>query len=555
MYRLVRFFALIPHNRIRWFLIFAIGAVVTAMAIKERGTQANYSTYDRMVAQRFWAPTPDAKIVIVDIDEASLDRLRKDFGRWPWPRETLAGALEWLESQKAAAVVFDILFSDVDTLNAASDEAFAEAVAQSRRSYFPVLRLNPANDAISEVRADQLKGFAEPVASQTPQAGVLPAAPTLAIVPPVFKSIVDSTRLGYHNIFPGADGINRHYDLWLDKDGWRLWSLPARMARDMGWALPAESRQLIRFNRKPNAYTTVPFHEVWRLSQTREGRQADARFDGAIVLIGSTASSLFDVKATPVSPIHPGVHVLANAIDNLKHANFIDELPWGLYLGFTWMGLLLMGWASTHMREATLNLSVLVIPVAMLALSFASLHVGPWFIDLASSASQALTFFSLMSVYQRLRVRHFTQLGEAGALGLASPDAFAGTGRGFQACLVLGYPQGKVDVQRLIDACIGLPAVCAVVQTVWLGERPEAQASPAVVQLTARTEDALRSSAQSIVLRETGHATHSHLTDMREIMHGSDEALKNASYNPEQLWQFLAQAQIRWSEEAAQQGR
>lgn len=536
MYRFVRRLALIPHHRVRWFLIMVIGVLSTAMALQDRGRNTSYASYDRMVSQRLWAPAPDPKIVVVDIDEASLEKLRKDFGRWPWPRETLAGALDWLESQKAAAVVFDILFSDVDTLNAASDQAFADAVASSRHSYFPILRLNPANDAISEVRVDQLRGFAERVEGEQ--------APTIAVVPPVFKAIVDSTRMGYHNIFPGPDGVNRHYDLWLEKEGWRLWSLPARIAHDMRWTLPEQSRLLIRFNRQPDAYRTVPFHEVWRLSQTREGLSRDARFDGAIVIIGSTASSLFDVKATPLSPIHPGVYVLANAIDNLKHGQFIHELPWPAYLVFTWLGLLLMGWASAHMRELTLNLSVVAIPGLMLAISFASLHVGQHFIDLGASASQALSFFSLMSLYQKVRARHFVKLDSAAALGCAAST----TDQAHQACLVLRYPPGRVDVQRLIDATAALQATCGVVQTAWTGERAELQACPAVVQLTAPSEQALHASAAAIVARESAFATHSHLTEARTL---DVRRANGASYNSDEIWQFVAQALARWSDGAS----
>lgn len=545
MYALLRRFALIPHHVVRWTLILVIGSVATLPAMWHQGKEARYAGYDRMMNQRLWAPAADPKIVVVDIDEASLDRLKAEFGRWPWPRETLAGALSWLESQNAAAVVFDILFSDADSLNAASDQAFAEAVAQSRRSYFPILRLNPANDGLSEVRADQLAGFAEPIAEPVAEqvaeqvaspsayaAGV--GAPTIAVVPPVFKSVVESTRLGFHNIFPGPDGINRHYDLWLEKDGWRLWSLPARIARDMGWPLPAQARHLIRFSGASTGYTTVAFHEVWRLSQSSAGLKPDARFDEAVVLIGSTASSLFDVKATPLSPIHPGVFVLANAIDNLKHDRFIVELPWWLYLGFAWVALVLMGWASTRMSETTLNLSVVAIPGLLLALSFASLHIGPWFLNFGDSASHALAFFSIMSIYQRFRARHFAKLDQAARLVTRPADGVVR-----QACLVLRYGPGHIDVHRLMDATRTPDAACAVMQAMWSGQRIERQDCPAVVQITAGTTSQLQSVAQTIVAREAPYATSTYLSEPRDI---GPHAPTPGFYNSAEVWAIVAKA-------------
>ena len=41
------------------------------------------------------------------------------------------------------------------------------------------------------------------------------------------------------------------------------------------------------------------------------------------MLIGSTAPSLFDVKPTPMSRLHPGVEILATAIDNMKHGDYL----------------------------------------------------------------------------------------------------------------------------------------------------------------------------------------------------------------------------------------
>ena len=49
---------------------------------------------------RFRTPVPDPRVVIVDIDEASLARMSPEFGRWPWPRDTLATVLAHIERQK-----------------------------------------------------------------------------------------------------------------------------------------------------------------------------------------------------------------------------------------------------------------------------------------------------------------------------------------------------------------------------------------------------------------------------------------------------------------------
>src|SRR5690606_4282660 len=56
---------------------------------------------------------PDLPVRIVDIDEASLAEL----GQWPWPRFTMATLASRLTELGAAAIAFDLLFSEPDRLS------------------------------------------------------------------------------------------------------------------------------------------------------------------------------------------------------------------------------------------------------------------------------------------------------------------------------------------------------------------------------------------------------------------------------------------------------
>ncbi|MDX8398625.1 MAG: CHASE2 domain-containing protein, partial [Gallionellaceae bacterium] len=66
--------------------------------------------FDIMVRYRMVVPQADKNIVIVDINEASLAAMAKEYGRWPWPRQVLGEFVEQIEKQHPQAVVFDILF-------------------------------------------------------------------------------------------------------------------------------------------------------------------------------------------------------------------------------------------------------------------------------------------------------------------------------------------------------------------------------------------------------------------------------------------------------------
>lgn len=117
------------------------------------------SSFDAMVRARLLVAAPDPRIVIVDIDEASLAKMGHEFGRWPWPRDTLATVLDYIERQQPAAVVWDVVFSDADRLSPGGDAAFNHAASRSAHSHFSVVRLPPANDAASLITSVVLPGL------------------------------------------------------------------------------------------------------------------------------------------------------------------------------------------------------------------------------------------------------------------------------------------------------------------------------------------------------------------------------------------------------------
>lgn len=68
-----------------------------------------FDNYQRL-SPRAW--TPDLPVRVIDIDDASLEKL----GQWPWPRSRLSDLAEKLNELGAAAVVFDVLFAERDRL-------------------------------------------------------------------------------------------------------------------------------------------------------------------------------------------------------------------------------------------------------------------------------------------------------------------------------------------------------------------------------------------------------------------------------------------------------
>jgi adenylate cyclase len=357
-------------------------------------TQMRQSSFDAMVTYRIVVPRPDPDIVIVDINEASLAAMGHDYGRWPWPRQVLGEFLENLERQRPQAVVFDILFSDADVYNADSDTYFNAAVAATNNTYFPLLRLDNSSDALSRIKAGMLPGV-RPIPGETQ------ADAAVAVVLPYLPAVLQGGRLGYHNIYADPDGIAREYQTWRDEHGWQLPSLPLRIARDLGWREPAADRVLLNWRGAPFSYRYVTFSDVFNDMANQQKRRPQDEFAGKIVLIGSTAPSLFDIKPTPLSRTHPGVEILATAIDNLKHDDYL-RFPEGRYL-YPLLALLIV-WLTAwsfyrNVGRARIDRLFGASQFILIGVSYASINFTTTYINLTGPVTVGIAFFTVVRIY------------------------------------------------------------------------------------------------------------------------------------------------------------
>jgi adenylate cyclase len=89
---------------------------------------------------------PSSDIVVIDIDDESIDKISTFAGFWPWPRSVHAELIEGVSAHQPKAVVFDILFSEADKFRPDSDRYFNEAIAEHKNIYFSLLHLTPLCD-------------------------------------------------------------------------------------------------------------------------------------------------------------------------------------------------------------------------------------------------------------------------------------------------------------------------------------------------------------------------------------------------------------------------
>ncbi len=279
--------------------------------------------------------TRDPRIVIVDIDDASLARL----GRWPWPRERIAVlADELFGRQRAAVVGFDLVFAEPDPGDAALAQALrgrpavlgyflADGPTAQRTGVLPA----PVFDAaILGGRSVGLTRWSGHVANVAPLAATVPAA-------------------GFFNVLPDLDGIVRTLPLVADVAGQPQENLALAMLRVYGNSpavrpvLPAASglaaagglvaveleqgTQRLHIPVDARGGVRVPYRgpggpaggsfDYVSAADLLEGRVAAGSLSGKLVLIGSSAPGVFDLRSTPVAAVYPGVEVHANLLSGL----------------------------------------------------------------------------------------------------------------------------------------------------------------------------------------------------------------------------------------------
>ncbi|MES2150440.1 MAG: adenylate/guanylate cyclase domain-containing protein [Pseudomonadota bacterium] len=319
---------------------------------------------DRFVRLRAATLATDPGIVIVDIDDPSLARMEAVAGKWPWPRSVHAELLEAVLRQHPAAVVFDIQFNERDVYRPDSDKMFNAALEGNGNVYFPMVRMAAANDhAGAPVRV------LAPLIGLQRQADADPEA-RLAVQPPLALE-ERFWRGGTINYLADEDGVGRRYPLYFEARGWRLPSLPARVAADLGYRLPSGADLLLAWRGGRQAFRHISYADLYDDAGREHPRRPPDELAEKILIIGTDANGLNDLRATPVDSLYPGVQILATAIDNLKNGRTMRSPPPWLMPSLALILLLVLHWSFER------GFHLLKVGAALAATS-ALMLIGTW---------------------------------------------------------------------------------------------------------------------------------------------------------------------------------
>lgn len=265
---------------------------------------------------------PPAEIVLIDIDQASLDdpQMLELAGNWPWPRAIHGELLDFIAASRPAAIAFDLIFSEPDVFRPGSDAVLTRAIGATS-ALLPVV-----------LAAD---GEATPLRQLPPVMSIRPGpqADPDAGLPLIAPKAIDPAfwRTGLINFLADDDRVGRRY--WIDYPyrGWTLPSLPRRIAEQAGWAVPARDAITLHWYGQP--FRKYSYRELFLSAQSRTPQLPDLA--GKVVIIGAAAPGLHDLRPTPLGATTPGPEILATAVANLRDNDWLRPVAphWNLLLG------------------------------------------------------------------------------------------------------------------------------------------------------------------------------------------------------------------------------
>lgn len=329
------------------------------------------------------ADRPEAKnVVIVDIDQRSLELMNDVAGSWPWPRSVHGELIDHIAAQKPRAIVFDLLFNEFDTYRPEQDAAFADAVARNAATWLAMT----LNDTGEGARASQLPS----AIGAKPLPGARSDTRVPLLMPLVLIAHPETMRGGLINFTADSDRVGRHYDLYRDRSLWRFPSLPARVAADLGRPLPEGRAILLNWR---NSWKHISYADLYLESQRRKPLRPPNEFAGKIVIIGTAAPGLQDLRLTPLASAYPGVEMLATAMDNLDTGDWLREVPRRALapLALLLVGLIAWGFAR-RWNAATIGYCLAAVTIVALAVHWVLLGRGSY-VPLHSALAWGWAFY------------------------------------------------------------------------------------------------------------------------------------------------------------------
>jgi len=301
--------------------------------------------YRQIIKVAHKQPTPNKDIVVLAIDDASLENLWDKYGEWPVPRSVFAKLINHIEKDKPQAIIFDLLFIKSMKNEAESDKFLVETMNRYNNIYTGMNFDDQPTDLRRPINLPERLSIDLDNQSKTVDINKNYSFSNCRAI--MEELLNGKVHIGLTNVVRSSDGILRKVAPLIEYRGKYYPYLAFGASANY---VTGENVKSVTIDKSSNMIlqdTTIPLTEdgdailnwyglsgthtlypIYRVINQAEGKSLNERFDfkDKIVIIGTTAVSLHDTKSVPIqNSVYPGVEVHATFFNNMLDNNFIKQ--------------------------------------------------------------------------------------------------------------------------------------------------------------------------------------------------------------------------------------
>lgn len=284
--------------------------------------------------------TPNKNIKIIAIDDATYEYIMDKYGSWPITRQVWSDVIEYIEQGEPKNIIFDMLFIKPNLNDIAADRALINSVKKHDNVYLS-MNFDNYNDKIRQSKQldDKFKLKLEK--------GRLVDNPYVTFINSrtVMEELSDVTdNIGSINVTRDTDGIIRNVTPIFRYKNDYYPNLSLKVVMDMlgvdrvsivdnsiildeNHSIPLDvtQRAILNWYGKRHTYEHIP---LWELLTAKREKDVNypKKFKDKIIYIGTTATSLSDIKSVPTESHLAGVELHATFLNNIFDNNFIKRI-------------------------------------------------------------------------------------------------------------------------------------------------------------------------------------------------------------------------------------
>ena len=351
-----------------------------------------------MIDYRFrLTPEPekaDSNVVIIAIDDRSLEFFKQNGITYPWPRSYYAYLVNYFTVCQSKAVIFDMQFYEPDidreeTDSAETDGAFAEAMKDNGGV---ILGIQLSEDSLAQDK-DLSRFDLQVDYSKMERSGKY-----IGLIAPIDIFLESATGLGVINVEPDRDGVIRRIpiihtlnDYDIPQMAFSAW-YNSRSNKDIIKHYPRNievGKTKIPLDREGNyflnwygsveakkAFRYYPFQAVISSASSYfyggEPVIPLKAFKDKYIIIGATAAGLLDLKTNPFTKILPGMEIWATALSNLLQTDFVRFVPIWINFLFVFLIIYLVLYSVSHFSARYSNPFLLLLLIAIIVVIYLS---------------------------------------------------------------------------------------------------------------------------------------------------------------------------------------